>query len=218
MQRPGEKPGRFHFHATRTPTFVTGMLRAVPLAASNPPQSSQPIPEADRMRRVLEIAVLLAVSCGVARAQVGLYAAYGASDFRQPTVNWRYGPMAGLYWNALGVPFIKAGVDLRGSWIGSGSAQDDSYLLGPRVQLHPHIVPLMPYAEALGGVSRVVIGQGTARTAGTKFSYALVGGLDATIFPHLDWRVVDYSWERVDGLGIRFNPEQISTGLVVRLP
>jgi hypothetical protein len=170
------------------------------------------------MKRLLGIAVLMAVSCLSARAQVGVYAAFGASDFRQPNVNWQYGPMAGVYWNALGVPLIKAGVDLRASWIGSGDAQDDSYLAGPRLQLHPHILPLMPYAEALGGVSRVVVGQGSARTAGTKFSYALVAGLDATVFPHVDWRVIDYSWQRVENLGISFNPYQISTGLVVRLP
>lgn len=170
------------------------------------------------MKRVLGIAVLLAVSCMAAQAQVGLYAAFGASDFHQPNVNWQYGPMAGLYWNALGVPFIKAGVDVRAAWMGSGDAQDDNYLAGPRVQLHPHVVPLMPYAEALGGVSRVVVGQGSARTAGTKFGYALVAGLDATIFPHVDWRVIDYSWERVENLGIGFQPTQISTGLVIRLP
>ncbi len=170
------------------------------------------------MKRMLGIAVLLVASCAAVQAQVGVYAAFGAADFRQPNVNWQYGPMAGLYWNALGVPFIRAGVDLRGSWIGSGNAQDDSCLLGPRVQLHPHVVPLMPYAEVLGGVSRVVVGQGSARTAGTEFSYALVAGLDATIFSHLDWRVVDYSWQRVENFGIQFNPEQISTGLVVRLP
>lgn len=170
------------------------------------------------MKRVLGIAVLAVVSCVAAQAQVGMYAAFGAADFRQPNVNWQYGPMAGVYWNALGVPFIKAGVDLRGSWMGSGSTQDQSYLLGPRLQLHPHVVPLMPYAETLGGVSRVIVGQGSARTAGTQFSYALVAGLDATIFPHLDWRVVDYSWERVQNLGIAFNPTQISTGLVIRLP
>ncbi|HTV83054.1 MAG TPA: hypothetical protein VME18_10420 [Acidobacteriaceae bacterium] len=170
------------------------------------------------MRRVLSIAALVAVSCAAAQAQVGVYAAFGAADFHQPNVNWQYGPMAGLYWNALGVPFVKAGVDLRGSWMGTGDAQDDGYLAGPRVQIHPHVLPLMPYAEALGGVSRVVVGQGSAQTAGTKFSYALVAGLDATIFPHVDWRVVDYSWQRVEGLGIGFQPTQISMGLVVRLP
>ncbi len=170
------------------------------------------------MKRVLGVAVLMAVSCVVAQAQVGLYAGFGASDFHQPNVNWQYGPMAGLYWNALGVPFVKAGFDLRGDWMGRGDAQDDSYLIEPRVQIHPHVVPLMPYAEALGGVSRVVIAQGSARTAGTKFSYALVAGLDLTILPHIDWRVVDYSWQRVENLGIGFQPTQISTGLVVRLP
>jgi hypothetical protein len=170
------------------------------------------------MKRMLSIAALVAVSCITAQAQVGVYAAFGAADFHQPNVNWQYGPMAGVYWNALGVPFIKAGVDLRGSWMGTGNAYDDSYLLGPRLQLHPHVVPLMPYVEALGGVSRVVVGQGSARTAGTKYGYALVAGLDATIFPRVDWRVVDYSWERVEDLGIDFNPSQISTGLVVRLP
>lgn len=170
------------------------------------------------MKRALGVLMVVAATCVCAQAQVGMYAAFGAADFHQPNVNWQYGPMAGLYWNALGVPLIKAGVDVRAAWMGTGNAYDDSYLAGPRVQLHPHIVPLMPYGEALGGVSRVVVGQGVARTAGTKFTYGFVAGLDATIFPRVDWRVVDYSWQRVEDLGIHFQPTQISTGLVLRLP
>jgi hypothetical protein len=170
------------------------------------------------MKKALGVLILVAGTWVCAQAQVGMYAAFGASDYRQPNVNWQYGPMAGVYWEPLGVPFIKAGVDLRGSWMGSGDTQDQSYLAGPRVQLHPHVLPLMPYGEVLGGVSRVVVGQGVALSAGTKFTWALVAGLDATVLPHLDWRVVDYSWERVEDLGIDFSPEQISTGLVLRLP
>lgn len=170
------------------------------------------------MKRLLVFALLLVVACSAAEAQVAVYGAFQASDYHVANIGYQYGSMLGAYWDPVGVPFVKGGVDLRASWIGSGNATDDSYMLGPRIQLHPHILPLMPYAEALGGISHVVIGQGAAHTAGNKFSYALVAGLDMTIFPRLDWRVIDYSWGKVENLGDNFQPRTISTGLVLRLP
>ncbi len=170
------------------------------------------------MKKLLFLFVVLAAVPRSARAQTGIYAAFSASDFHKPNVGWQSGPMFGLYYDHWGVPFVRAGVDVRASFLGSGSTEEDVGLIGPRVQLHPHVVPLMPYAEVLGGVAHVQIGQGSAQTNGTQFAYQAVVGLDLTIFPRLDWRVAEYSWGGVQSLNQSFNPTTVSTGLVLRLP
>lgn len=169
------------------------------------------------MKRILFLLVMIAAFPFAAEAQTGLYAAFSASDFHEPNTGWQYGPTFGVYYDPLGVPFVKAGLDARASFIGSGSTVDDSGFIGPRVQLHPHVLPLMPYAEALGGAAHVELGQGVARTAKTQFAYELLGGVDITFFPRLDWRV-EYSWAGVQSLGTSFNPTALTTGLVLRLP
>lgn len=170
------------------------------------------------MKRVLAVFLLLSSACLAAPAQTAIYGAFTASDYHVANVSWKYGPTAGIYWDPIGVPFLKAGADLRGSWMGSGDATLDSYQIGPRLQLHPRFVPVMPYVEALGGISHVNLGQGSAKTDANEFSWAFVGGIDITILPRLDWRLADYSWGKVENLGMNVQPSQLSTGLVLRLP
>lgn len=86
------------------------------------------------------------------------------------------------------------------------------------MQIHPHVVPIMPYGEALIGAAHVNVGQGVANTNKTGAEYQLVGGVDLTVLPHLDWRVVDYSWGDVLNVGLTIHPQTLSTGVVVRLP
>ena len=76
----------------------------------------------------------------------------------------------------------------------------------------------MPYAEALGGLAHVNVGQGAAFTNANGFQYQLLGGVDVTLAPHLDWRAVEYAWGSVRTTGEDFDPQMVSTGIVVRLP
>lgn len=170
------------------------------------------------MKKLLVLLAVMAFAPLCAGAQTGVYAAFSTSDFHKPNVGWQYGSMFGLYYDHWGVPFVRMGLDARASFVGSGSTVEDIGLIGPRVQLHPHIVPLMPYVEGLVGAGHVEFGQGIARTSGTDLAYQAAVGLDMTIFPHLDWRVAEYSWGGVQGLGQGFNPTTITTGLVLRLP
>jgi len=163
------------------------------------------------------VAVLVAGSC-CARAQTGIYGAFSASNYNLPNIGWKYGPTFGLYSDPFGVPFVRAGFDVRASLLGSGNEKVDSVLGGVRVQLHPHVVPVMPYAEALGGLVLINVGQGSANTNSTGFEYQFVGGVDVTVLPHIDWRAVEYSWGSARVSGEDFNPQTISTGIVVRLP
>lgn len=169
------------------------------------------------MKRLLLI-LLLVVGCGSARAQTGVYAEYGVSWYGVPNLSVQSGPTFGLYYQHWGVPFVRAGIDARASFMGSGSALEDTGLIGPRVQIKPHILPLMPYGEALIGVTHLNVGQGVAHTEGNEFTWALNAGIDLTILPRIDWRMVDYTYARIPGNAVNSNPNTVSTGLVVRLP
>jgi hypothetical protein len=76
------------------------------------------------------------------------------------------------------------------------------------------------------GVGHTRFGQGVAKQSNTDFEYQFLGGLDMTILPRIDWRVVEFSYGGVSGLGrsldpkigSSLNPKTISTGFVVRLP
>lgn len=152
------------------------------------------------------------------KAQTGIYATYSVSNFDLAHIDWKNGATFGLYHDMWKVPFIHAGFDARASFIGSDNNSVDSGAIGPRVSLHPHVLPIMPYGEALVGGGHVQFGQGSARTDSTELEYRLLAGVDWTIFPRIDWRVVEYTYSGYSSLPVDFNPKTISTGIVVRLP
>ena len=170
------------------------------------------------MRKLSCFAALLFCASIAAQGQNAVYGAVSASDYRLPNISWKTGGTFGFYADPLGVPFVRAGIDVRASFAGSGNETLNSYLGGLRVQIHPHVVRLMPYGEALIGAAHVNLGQGIANVDETGGEYALVGGADFTILPHIDWRLVEYSWGDVFNVGETIHPQTVSTGLVVRLP
>jgi hypothetical protein len=78
-------------------------------------------------------------------------------------------------------------------------------------------MPIHPYIEALVGAGHADYGQGSAKVTATKFQYQFLGGLDLTILPRIDWRLVEFSYGGLSGLGSSFNPKTLSTGIVIRL-
>ena len=169
------------------------------------------------MRRVLLTLILLSAALP-AGAQLAVYGTFSASNFRLPNTDWQYGSTFGIYDNRWKIPFFALGIDGRGSVVGGTQASIASGLVGPRIVFKPHIVPIMPYVEVLGGVGHAEYGQGSAAGSATKFEYNFVGGLDFTILPHIDWRVVDFSYGGLAAFNGSFNPRTLSTGIVVRLP
>ncbi len=153
-----------------------------------------------------------------AAAQVGIYGEFSAAKLNVPNTGWIYGPTFGAYFDKGHLLFLSTGLDARGAFLGSGSTVLDSGLVGPRVAVRPHVVPIQPYVEALIGVGHAKFGQGVAQTTSTKFDYQFLGGLDLTILPRIDWRVVEFSYGGLSGLDSSFHPKTISTGIVVRLP
>ena len=72
-------------------------------------------------------------------------------------------------------------------------ANINSGLVGPRVAIKLPVLPIKPYGEILFGVASY-----PQTSAGIQypndFAYRYVLGLDSTILPHIDWRVVDFSY------------------------
>ncbi len=153
-----------------------------------------------------------------AKAQVGLYAEFSAAKANVTNSTWIYGPTFGAYLDHGQFWILSTGIDARGAILGSGNNTLDSGLIGPRLVVTPHILPIMPYIEGLIGIGNAGYYQGNAPTTVTKFQYQFLGGLDWTILPRIDWRLVEFSYGGLSGLGSSFNPKTISSGIVVRLP
>jgi hypothetical protein len=161
---------------------------------------------------------------GAAWGQAAVYGQLTAAKMSAANTAWMYGPTVGLYYD-YGHGVIATGFDVRGTFLGrgntTGAGSDESFkagLVGVRAAVTPHVLPFKPYAEALGGFGSLTAGQGASRTSATHFTYQFLGGLDFTFFPRVDWRVVEFSYGRLSGVGDSFAPKSLSTGLVFRLP
>jgi hypothetical protein len=89
-------------------------------------------------------------------------------------------------------------------------------LVGARLALLSRLVPFSPYVQAeIGGVST---NYGTQAAKTLSFAYQIQGGLDWTLFPHLDARI-EYGAGQIGALysGKRQEMQQVGLGLVVRL-
>lgn len=164
------------------------------------------------------IATLFLLLPFCAKAQIGLYAEYSAAKVNQPGADWIYGPTFGGYFDHGHLLFLSTGLDVRGTALGSDVNTFKGGLLGPRFAIVPHVLPLKPYVEALIGAAQVGFYRGSTPTTVTKMAYQFLGGLDLTILPRIDWRVVEFSYGGLSSLGTAFNPKTVSTGIVVRLP
>lgn len=167
--------------------------------------------------RTTLLTVLLLVSGASALAQTGLYAEFGGSKISGAGDSWLYGPTFGAYTDFLPLPFVHLGADLRGSVLGPGQGTTlYSGLIGPRLSVHPHILPINPYLEGLAGIGH--IDYGGRAGSDTRFEYQLLAGVDYTLIPRLDWRVVEFSYGGLSALNGSLHPKTVSTGLVLRLP
>ena len=157
-------------------------------------------------------------------AQTAIYGEFTAGEIPAANSQWMFGPTVGLYHDN-GFGLLALGYDVRGSFLrrgnSSGAASNESLNLlegGVRAAITPHVLPIKPYVEALGGYGGLTTGQGATRQSGSHATYQFLGGVDLTFFPRLDWRVVEFSYGRLSGLGDTYAPKTLSTGLVLRLP
>lgn len=153
-------------------------------------------------------------------AQLGLYGAFTAQNLGGPNNNGYdlYGGTFGGYLASGRLAILSVGIDLRGSFTRSSGASFDSGSIGPRIALNTHILPIQPYVEGTIGLGHVDFTGGSQEGA-TKFEYQVLGGLDYTILPRIDWRVAEYSYGALSTINnYNYRPKSLSTGLVLRLP
>jgi hypothetical protein len=151
-------------------------------------------------------------------AQLGLYGAFTAQNLGGPNNNGYdlYGGTFGGYLASGRLAILSVGIDLRGSFSRSSGASFDTGSIGPRIALNTHILPIHPYIEGTVGLGHVDF---TGAGGATKFEYQVLGGLDFTILPRIDWRVAEYSYGALSTIdNYNYRPKSLSTGLVLRLP
>lgn len=181
-----------------------------------------------RLRSLIALLGLASASFA-AHAQVGIYGNFSAihfTDNNQHTTTWFYGPGVGVYYNFLHAGPIALGADVRGNYLVGDQQKYRSALVGLRLAVNPPLLPIRPYVQgSIGGGgarynSTAIV---TNPTFSTKFQYQVAGGLDLTIFPHIDFRIAEVAYGKMSGVsGGSTAPSAslvtISSGIVFRLP
>jgi len=165
-----------------------------------------------RLRGIF-LGFFLVTTVGAASAQTAIYAEFSAAQSDAQVNDWIYGPTVGLYHDT-GHHVVALGEDVRGTFLNHNGVQIDSGLIGGRVVVTPHVLPIKPDVEALAGVGRYSANS----TATMDFEYQFLGGVDFTFFPRVDWRVAEFSYGGISVLNGSYNPKTVSMGLVFRLP
>jgi hypothetical protein len=168
----------------------------------------------------LLILSLLSLSPLSLHAQLGLYAGLTVQNPGIPGNNSYdlYGGTLGAYLASGHLAILNLGVDLRGTFTRSSGNSFNTGAIGPRLGLNLHIIPLHPYVEATAGLASLNLNGGSPSN-GTSFEYQLIGGLDVTVFPRIDWRVAEFSY---GGVSVQnsssYHPKTLTTALVLRIP
>ena len=159
------------------------------------------------------LVLLLAPVMLRAQARLAIYGTVGTEKSEVNNAGWTLAGTFGLYYGLANLGPIAIAADARGDL----SDNINSGLIGPRVALHFRFFPLKPYGELLAGVSSYSTSNNSNKNA-TDFNYRWVGGVDTSILPHLDWRVVDYSYSAggITQGKVTRHPQTLSTGLVIR--
>lgn len=176
-----------------------------------------------RLRFVLAVLVLSLAASASGHAQVGIYAMgsggfVGSSGSTGSFHTW--GGTFGVYDNFLKLGPLKLGSDAR--YFQETSSNNNSYgnklhggLFGLRLAANLPLVPFRPYIQAeIGGVGT---NYGVQPNDSGSFAYQVQGGLDFTIFPHLDLRG-EYGGGEMGGYGggSRQSLQEAGLGVVVR--
>jgi hypothetical protein len=172
-----------------------------------------------KLPRLFALVLFLFAPLGL-HAQLGLYGAFTTQNLGGPNNNGYdlYGGTFGAYLASGRLAILSVGVDLRGSFARGNGTSFDTGSIGPRIALNTHILPIQPYIEGTIGLGHLDF-TGGSLSSGTKFEYQVLGGLDFTILPRIDWRVAEYSYGALSTINnYNYRPKSLSTGLVLRLP
>jgi hypothetical protein len=170
----------------------------------------------NRLNTLLSFVFVLLFAAGVkpASAQLAVYAGFSGAKVAGASSDWAYGPLVGIYkQSGYLASTVNIGGDLRGSFISRNGFNYYTGAAGPRVAFKLPVLPLRPYMEGLVGVASYNTGNGTDST--THFNYQVVGGLDLTLVPKFDWRVIEFDYSAASGQNV--NAKILTTGLVLRI-
>jgi hypothetical protein len=158
--------------------------------------------------------VFVFLTAEAAHAQIGVYAGFTGAHLDSPagTSTTVYGPLVGVYFQT--GRFIAIGADARGSFLNGNNNQFYTGAIGPRVAIKPPVLPIKSYAEALFGIASY--NNGISSSNATYANYQILGGVEATILPRIDWRVIEFDYSAVFNNPV--NARSLTTGLVIRLP
>lgn len=184
-----------------------------------------------KLQRLLLPFLFLGFASVAASAQVGIYGDFDYTHYTDHSANAStsfYGGGVGVYDDFLHVGPLRAGLDLRGDFLGGNNYRYRDVLAGVRVAAKAPVLPFKPYGQFSVGVggprSTGALGAGISGSHyTTKFTYEVMGGVDCTILPHVDFRVLELGYGRmtgVDGSAVS-NPAStlfsVRSGLVFRL-
>ena len=182
------------------------------------------------MRFVFLFCVASFVVSPALHAQIGLYAMgsggfLGSTNASQGSLVLAnsgfsaYGFTVGLYDNFAHLGPVRLGSDVR--YFQESSSNSNNYgnklhglTTGLRLEIHAPILPFKPYVQAeVGGVGT---NYGVQASDAGSFAYQVQGGVDFTVFPHLDLRA-EYSGGQAGGYGGgQQSLQQAGVGAVVR--
>jgi hypothetical protein len=169
------------------------------------------------LKRLLTLIAFLSLASTVSLAQLGVYAGFTTSKLKTANTSRFEGGTFGAYFDDSHHKLLNLGVDLRGTVLPSDDVTKvNSIVVGPRAVFHLPVVPLRPYGEVLIGGAHVQTGEGVAYTNRGGLDAGLAVGADLHIVHWIDWRVLDYSWSRLQAAHTTQN--SIATGLVLRIP
>jgi hypothetical protein len=169
-----------------------------------------------KTRLLCALCALCLFALPAAHAQTGLYGGFNAAKVDQPSNKWAYGGQFGIYSEFAKLPPVRVGADLRFSVMRLDSNTTlFSTLIGPRVAFHLPAIPLTPYAEILIGSGRYSFSNNVG--SASKFEYGALAGVDRPLLPHLDWRVLEFSYSRLATVQRqRLSMDTLTTGVVLR--
>jgi opacity protein-like surface antigen len=167
-------------------------------------------------RRILWILTLVLFSLTIttlhAQAKFAVYGTGGTEKSGLQHSGWNTAVTFGFYYGLRHFGPFDFSADVRGDL----SHNIASGVLGPRLAAKIPVFPIMPYAELLFGESSYSTQSNSIRDA-NSFTYRYVGGVDFTLIPHVDWRLVDYSYSSgITQFNANIHPKTITSGFVIR--
>lgn len=155
-------------------------------------------------------AIFLVFSCSASHAQTAVYGGFSGAAMNSAPSSTTYGGLVGLY--AQSGHYAYFGGDFRGTFLSHNGFHYYTGAVGPRLAFKPPVLPLRPYVEGLAGVASYNSGKNTSSS--THLNYQAVVGMDWTLLPHIDWRVIEYAYSGTTG-SVKANI--FTTGLAIRL-